>query len=140
MVADHVLRVPCDRFVDVDAAGIPTGELVPVDGTLLDFRDAASVADAIAAGGIDNSYVFALPNASGRISHPGSGRVLTVTSDQVGLQLYTGQHLPDPFTGMCLEAQRLPDTPNHPNFGSAIVRAGETYRHRVTYSCFADAG
>ncbi len=136
-VADHVLEVPCDRYVEVDDAGIPTGEVVPVEGTLLDFRTPTSVAGAVAAGGVDHSYFFAEPTATGRITHPASGRVLTVTSDQVGLQLYTGQHLPAPFTGMCLEAQRLPDTPNHPSFGSAVVRAGETYRHRVTYACSA---
>lgn len=136
-VADHVLDVACDRYVEVDDAGIPTGEILPVEGSMLDFREATSVAAAVAAGGIDNSYVFGEPNASGRISHPDSGRVLTVTSDQIGLQLYTGQFLPAPFTGMCLEAQRLPDTPNHPSFGSAVVRAGETYRHRVSYACSA---
>lgn len=59
---------------------------------------------------------------------------MTIESNQRGLQVYTGQYLPEPFSGICLEPQQLPDTPNRPAFGSSALRPGETYRHRATYT------
>jgi aldose 1-epimerase len=75
------------------------------------------------------------------VENPANGRGLDVYSTQPGLQVYDGQMiLPPgphkgfaPWAGLCLETQALPDSPNHPAFPDAILRPGQTYRHRTEY-------
>jgi aldose 1-epimerase len=70
------------------------------------------------------------------LSDPASGRVLTVATTEPGLQLYTADHLPEPFApgdGIALETQHFPDSPNRPEFPSTVLRPGETYRSETVY-------
>lgn len=133
-VLDHRLAVAADRYLPVDDAGLPTGDLAPVAGTPFDLRRSPLVGDVVgAAGGLDHSYAV----GSGPLrpvawlGGPRSGRVLEVRTDQPALQVYAGAHLTSPFApfgGICLEAQAFPDTPNRPRLGSAVLRPGEAYR------------
>lgn len=132
-IADHVLTAPAKGVVPVDDELIPTGHINAVAGSHFDFTEPASLQAVTAAGGIDHCLVFTEAGATASLAHLASGRSLTITSNQPGLQVYTGQYLPDPFSGLCLEPQQLPNTPNHPEFGTSLLRPGERYRHHVMY-------
>jgi aldose 1-epimerase len=76
------------------------------------------------------------------LSERTTGRTMSVFTDQPGVQLYTGNHLQvagranavyGPYSGLCLETQRFPDSPNHPEFPSCLLRAGETFRSTTIY-------
>jgi aldose 1-epimerase len=138
-VRDHRLAVAAERYLPVDAAGIPTGGLAPVAGTPFDLRRSPRVGDVVAAtGGLDHSYAVAPDAASmGRVAPvawlggPRSGRVLEVRTDRPALQVYAGAHLGAPFApfdGLCLEAQAFPDTPNRSDLGSVELQPGEVAR------------
>ncbi|MEZ5978657.1 MAG: aldose epimerase family protein [Planctomycetota bacterium] len=155
-VLDHVLSIPANRFVPVDDTGIPTGELAPVDDTPFDFRRPTRIGERIDAeseqirngAGYDHNWVVAGATGNFRlhatVRDPESGRVMMVFSSEPGLQFYTGNFLDGSITGkggrtyerrdaFCLEPQRFPDSPNHPDFPSATLRPGETYRHTIEY-------
>jgi aldose 1-epimerase len=114
-VLDHELEIDADAYVAVDAELIPTGELVPVEGTPLDFRRARPIAGAF-------DHCFVLNGGPTRLVDPRSGRALEIRTTEPGLQLYTGNH-----RGVALETQRLPDSPNHANFPSPVLRPGEVF-------------
>ncbi|WP_393083608.1 aldose epimerase family protein [Streptomyces sp. LN704] len=132
----HVLRLSASRFTPVDAHLIPTGALESVDGTRFDFRTARK-----AGAGYDHNFVLDKgPTASAvevaELHDPSSGRVLTVATTEPGLQLYTADHLGDPFApgdGIALETQHFPDSPNRPEFPSTRLRPGDTYRSETVY-------
>ncbi len=134
-IGGHWLRVAADRYVPVDADAIPTGQLEPVSGLGLDFRRATALGDAVSAGGVDHCLVFgpASEQYPVELYDPQSGRRLAIATNQAGVQVYTGQYLPTPFSALCLEPQALPDTPNHGTFGSCELRPGATYSHSATY-------
>ena len=124
---DHQLTIPAEEYTPVDPTGIPLGGHAPVAGTQYDFRTARSIGDAP----IDHNYVV---DGSGLrtaavLESPRAGTRLEVRSDQPGLQVYTGGEL----GGVALEPQRFPDSPNHPDFPSAVLRPGETYRNRIEW-------
>ena len=112
--------------------------------TPLDLRrerrvgDVLAELDAIGVPGIDTCYLPApapgVEQPMATIVDPGSGRRLDVWTDQPGIQCYTGQFLESrphpPYAGLCLEPQRLPDSPNRPDFPSAVLRPDEVYRAR----------
>ena len=152
---DHLLEIPADSFLAIDAAAIPTGEIVPVAGSPFDFRLATPIADRIGANhpqiamgrGYDHNWV--LHPASGlrlaaRLSDPQSGRRLDVWSNQPGVQFYSGNYLGGaagksgrpyrPGDGIALEPQNFPDCPNRPEFGSIRLDPGETYHHRIEFA------
>lgn len=131
-IDDHLLTVDAERFVEVDDSLIPTGRLLPVDGTPFDLRRPDTIGD------LDNCLV-GLDGVTAQLVDPASGRSMAVSTDLPGLQVYAGMHLGDPFVArgaVCLEAQQLPDAPNQPSFPSAVLRPGETDRH-VTVHRFA---
>lgn len=134
-VTGHQLRLAADRYLAVDDQLIPIdGPPLAVDGTAFDFRGGRDLAEVIADGGIDHCFVGQTNEAMvARLAHPASGRTMTVRSNQPGVQVYTGQYLRVPFSGVCLEPQVLPDTPNRPDFGSCELRPGDEYRHWTTY-------
>lgn len=144
----HVLELAADRYLAVDADSLPTGEIMSVEGTPFDFRQARPL-DHAGAPLVDHCFVLTGGSAGAgddglrlvaRLADPSSGRRLTLLSDQPGVQVYTGFKLDTigrggerygPRRGLCLETEAFPDAPNHPAFPSAVVRPGEIYRHRM---------
>ncbi|MET7487382.1 aldose epimerase family protein [Streptomyces sp. NPDC005538] len=134
--AGHELRLAASRFTPVDADLIPTGSLDDVTGTRFDFREPRK-----AGAGYDHNFVLdkgvtPAPVEIAELHDPASGRVLTVATTEPGIQLYTADHLDDPFApgdGIALETQHFPDSPNRPDFPSTELRPGQTYRSETVY-------
>jgi aldose 1-epimerase len=153
-VLNHEAQLEADRFTPVDATLIPTGIIASVKGTALDFTTPHRIGENIGnipkeVGGYDHNYVI---NGGGngrivraaRVYEPTSGRVMEVYTDQPGVQLYTGNFLDGTVTGkggqtynkhaaFCLETQHYPDSPNHPNFPTTVLRPGQTFRSSTEY-------
>ncbi|MDG9717129.1 galactose mutarotase [Streptomyces sp. DH24] len=133
----HELRLAAARFTPVDADLIPTGVLQDVAGTRFDFRQPRKTG-----AGYDHNFVLdkgvtASPVEVAELHDPASGRVLTVSTTEPGLQLYTGDYLGEPFApgdGIALETQHFPDSPNRPEFPSTVLRPGEVYRSETVYA------
>jgi aldose 1-epimerase len=152
-VLDHELWIDADHYTPTDATLIPTGEIVRVSNTPLDFRTAKTLRRdlrAVArtpAEGYDHNLV--LNGESGRLRvacrlrELTSGRTLHILTDQPGLQLYSGNFLKgqigkegriyDHRSAVCLETQHFPDAVNQPSFPSIILRPGETYRTKTLH-------
>ncbi|MFF4045617.1 aldose epimerase family protein [Streptomyces chartreusis] len=132
----HELRLSSSRFTPVDGDLIPTGALDDVTETRFDFRQARKVG-----AGYDHNFVLdkgvtATAQEVAELYDPSSGRVLTVATTEPGLQLYTGDHLPEPFApgdGIALETQHFPDSPNRPEFPTTVLRPGEVFRSETVY-------
>ncbi|MEU3945247.1 aldose epimerase family protein [Streptomyces sp. NPDC029526] len=133
----HELRLAASRYTPVDTGLIPTGELRDVDGTPYDFRRARP-----AGYGYDHNFVLdkgvtPAPEEAAELYDPASGRVLTVSTTEPGIQVYTADHLSPPFApgdGIALETQHFPDSPNRPDFPSTVLRPGEVYRSETEYA------
>ena len=157
LITDEIVTINADHFVPTDAESIPTGEIAPVAGTPFDLRQPTRIgADIDApnqqlqfAGGYDHCWVLNGPvgelKLAARVEDPRSGRVLTVTTTEPGVQFYTGNFLDGsrvgpsgrPYlrrSGLCLETQHLPDSPNHPNFPSTELRPGEERRSQTIFT------
>jgi aldose 1-epimerase len=152
-ILDEILYLPAERYTPVDATLIPTGEILPVKGTPLDFTKPTAIGARIAEmkgnpGGYDHNYV--LSNKAGefklaaRVSDPRSGRQMEVWTTEPGAQFYSANFLDGTLTGkggvaygkhagFCLETQHFPDSVNHPDFPSVILRPGGVYRTATTY-------
>jgi aldose 1-epimerase len=153
------LMLPADKYTPVDAGLIPTGVLAPVEGTPFDFRKATMIGARIhddneqlkIAGGYDHNWVLRGKNGevktAARVYDPESGRVLTVTTTEPGVQFYSGNFLDGAKfgkagegharnSGLCLETQHFPDSPNHPAFPTTELKPGET-RHSMTTFTFS---
>jgi aldose 1-epimerase len=122
------LQVAGAQYLPVDEGSIPRGGAAPVAGTGFDLRAETEVGGAI----YDHCWVLDRPGPepSARLTDPVTGRVVELTTDRPGLQVYTGDALPAPRTGLALEAQAFPDTPNHPEwptYGDSVLRPGETW-------------
>lgn len=134
--AGHELRLAASRYTPSDAELIPTGELAGVSGTRFDFREARK-----AGTGYDDNFVLdkgvtETPVEVAELYDPASGRVLTVSTTEPGMQLYTADHITEPFTpgdGIALETQHFPDSPNRPEFPSTVLRPGEVFRSETVY-------
>jgi len=155
-VLNHEVMINADRFTPVDKNLIPTGELRPVKGTPFDFTKPTKVGVRIddnydqlsLAGGYDHNFVInrkgaGLVMAAG-VYEPTSGRILEVSTDQPAVQFYTGNFLDGTVTGkegrvykrrygFCLETQHYPDSPNHPDFPTTILRPDETFRSTTVF-------
>ncbi|WP_329742014.1 aldose epimerase family protein [Dyella sp. A6] len=157
-VFNQRMMIPAAQITPVDATQIPTGAFRDVAGTPFDFRKAKPIGADIHDGhsrqlliglGYDMNWVIsrqasAKPRLVARIVSPSSGRVLSLYSRKPGLQFYSGNFLNGSTVGISghtyrqgdafvLEPQLFPDTPNHPNFGSARLNPGQVYRNRITY-------
>lgn len=150
-ILDHELTLACDDYVEIDENAIPTGKLLPVAGTCMDFTSPHTIGERIAEttngnGGYDHCYVIrnggkgqVVPVA--KVVEPKSGRVMEISTTEPGVQLYTGNYLDGtPATAnapkqgaLCLETQHLPDSPNRPEFPSVVLRPGETYRQTTIH-------
>jgi aldose 1-epimerase len=148
-ILGHWLTINADRFTPVGSDLIPTGEIQPVDGTPLDFRSARPIGDGVNAadrqieygGGYDHNFVLndrrtGELGLAARLFEPGSGRVMECHTTEPGLQFYSGNSLGEGKnrTGLCLETQHFPDSPNQPGFPSTILRPGREFSSRTVYS------
>jgi aldose 1-epimerase len=157
-ILNHELMLNADRFTPVDKNLIPTGELRPVKGTPLDFTTSTKVGariddsyDQMVLGhGYDHNWVINRKSnddglvLAARMYEPTSGRVLEVSTTQPGVQFYTGNFLDGTVTGkqghvykrrygFCLETQHFPDSPNHSDFPSTILKPGETFKSKTVF-------
>jgi aldose 1-epimerase len=158
-VLDHVAQINADAFTPIDETGIPTGEIRTVAGTPFDFRQPKPIGAQIRDGhdaqiryarGYDHNFVLrdwspGTPSWAARVIEPVSGRVLEVLTDQPGLQFYTANYLVGTRIGksgqiyrqgdaFCLETQHFPDSPNHPEFPSTILRPGQLFRSTTIFA------
>jgi aldose 1-epimerase len=150
-VVDHMLRIPASKFLPVDPALLPTGELAEVDGTPFDFRRARGVRatedphpQLQLAGGYDHCWVLdGDADCAAELHSVSSGITLRLLAPGPGLQLYGGHGLarqhPRLGNGLCLEPQGLPNAVNVPQFPSVLVHPGEAYHKRFRYA-FSYAG
>jgi len=164
-ILQHQLKINASHFTPVDSTLIPTGELKSVEGTPFDFRTSTAIGQRIDAvddqlvkgKGYDHNWV--LDKTPGKLTEaaelyePTTGRVLQVLTTEPGVQFYSGNFLNGTITGkqgrvyprrsgLCLETQHFPDSPNHPNFPSTELKPGERY-HTVTvfkFSTRSDSG
>ncbi len=155
-ILGHVVYLNADTYTPVDSTLIPTGELRPVDGTPFDFHSPATIGSRVNAsdeqikfgGGIDHNWVINHPMGKlaldAWVSEPTSGRVMEVWSTEPGLQFYSGNFLDGtikgkggqvyPYRGaIAMEPQHFPDSPNHPNFPSVVLKPGEVYHNTIIY-------
>lgn len=130
-LAGHSLTIAADEYVRVDDANIPVpGPAHAVQGTGFDCRSGRDLGSVTAHGGYDHCFVLSpSPNPAVVLEHA-SGRRLQITTDQPGLQVYTGMHLDAHAKGVALETQRIPDGPNRPDFGLAI---GTSFSSTTTF-------
>ncbi len=157
-ILDHILVINADSATPViDESMIPTGEIVNIEGTALDFTSPKAIGEDIDAdhpqlkygSGYDFNYV--INKEPGELAfaasafEPESGRYMEVFTTEPGIQLYTGNHLSgkeignsgEPYTGhtgFCLETQHFPDSPNQPGFPSTLLKPGETYNSTTIYA------
>lgn len=154
--SDYLLTLNADYYTPVDSTFMTTGEIVPVEGTPMDFRLPAVIGTRINqdfeqlryGNGIDHNWVL---NTKGDIHQvcatlesPVTGIVLNVYTDEPGIQVYCGNFLDGTLTGkkntiynfrasVCLETQKYPDTPNKADWPTAVVRPGEKYQSHCIY-------
>lgn len=156
-ILKHEVMINADNVTAVDETLIPTGEIKAVAGTPLDFTKPMAIGariddtkdqQMVYGKGYDHNYVL---NAKGdtvalaaRVTEPTTGRVLEVLTDQPGVQLYTGNFLDGTLTGkggkvyprrsgFCLETQHYPDSPNHPNFPTTVLKPGQQYKSTTVF-------
>jgi aldose 1-epimerase len=144
-ILGHELMLNADSFTPSDENLIPTGEIKSVKGTAMDFTKPTIIGSRIGQvkGGYDHNYVLNSKDGSlalaARAYEAKTGRVLEVYTTEPGVQFYTGNFLDgsikgkgrvyNKHNGFCLETQRFPDSPNKPQFPSAILNPGQTYTH-----------
>lgn len=155
-ILDHRLMIKGGAFLPTDAGSIPTGEIRPVGGTAFDFREPTAIGSRIGQDdqqlefgrGYDHNWILDKGNggltAAATVHEPRSGRLMTVLTTEPGLQFYSGNFLDGVVSGkggksyphrsgLCLEAQHFPDSPNRPEFPTTILRPGETYSQTTIY-------
>jgi aldose 1-epimerase len=155
-IEGHLLRINADGYTPVDANLIPTGAVDPVAGTPFDFRRFEAIGARLRGNhpqlvfGRGYDHNFALNpgrglNTAAQLVDPGSGRMLTVLTEEPGLQFYSGNFLDGTLygtsgrqyrqgDGLCLETQHFPDAPNKPGFASTTLRPGQTYETTTVYA------
>lgn len=155
-ILDHELMIDAGTFTPVDGGLIPTGELRDVEGTPFDFREPTAIGARIddknqqlARGqGYDHNWVLDRDGdgleSVATLYAPSTGRMMEVLTTEPGLQFYSGNFLDGSLTGrdgtsyvlrsgLCLETQHFPDSPNQPDFPSTELRPGEQYSSATVY-------
>ncbi|MEW4489304.1 aldose epimerase family protein [Thalassoglobus sp. JC818] len=153
-VLDHELTLFCDSYTPVDEGLIPTGVIESVEGTPIDFREPHKIGERITeydeASTIGYDHNLVINGEAGKtrkaaeLKDPASGRVLTVKTDQPGVQFYSGNFLKGQTgkdgkvyphrSAICLETQHFPDSINQPEFPSVVLEPGEKYQHVCIFS------
>jgi aldose 1-epimerase len=152
-INDHILKINADYYTPDDVNLIPTGEIAPVAGTPFDFRIPKPISrglrsddpQVVIGRGWDHNWVLKRPSfddtsliMAASLYEQKSGRVLEVWTTEPGIQFYSGNFLDGTIygtshrayrqgDGLALETQHFPDSPNHDNFPSTVLRPGETY-------------
>ncbi len=155
-ILSHELMIAADAFTPVDSTLIPSGEIRPVKGTVMDFTTPTAIGKRIndayeqlvKGKGYDHNYVLrtnnTITNLAASVYEPESGRVMEIYTTEPGLQFYSGNFLtgkdigkgnkPYQFrTGFALETQKYPDSPNHPEFPSTLLKKGDKYTQTCIY-------
>lgn len=156
-INDHLLTINADAITPVDSVLIPTGELMPVEGTPFDFRTATAIGDRVneehpqlkCGNGYDHNWVLNRSTAddvelAATVYEPVSGRVMEVFTNQPGIQFYGGNFFDGNGIGkngatfkyreaLALETQKFPDAPNQPQFPSVRLNPGEEYYNVCVY-------
>ncbi len=148
-ILGHILQLDAPNFTPVNDQLIPTGKIVPVQGTPMDFTKETRIGEHIGEvkGGYDHNWVFSKNGFAkvGTLYDPVSGRMMTIATSEPGIQFYTGNFLDGTLThtrkgarygkhaGLCLEAQHFPDSPNQPSFPNTILKPGERYTQTTVY-------
>ncbi len=155
-ITDEYLYVHADSITPVDSTYMTTGEITPVAGTPFDFTTPKLIGQDIAAddeqlhngNGYDHNWVLStegnILTPAARLENRETGIALTVYTDEPGIQVYSGNFLDGTLqgkngvtyqqrTGICLETQKYPDTPNKPQWPSATLRPGETYQSTTIF-------
>ena len=158
-ILDHEIALNCDKFLPVDKTLIPTGELKPVEGTPFDFINSTKIGARINdttdmqikyGGGYDHAWILKGQNTEGAmrtaaiVTEPTSGRVMEVLTTEPAIQFYTGNFLDGTIhgkngviykkrSGLCLETEHYPDSPNQSKFPTTTLKPGETYSTTTIY-------
>ena len=159
-ILDHEVILNCNEFLPVDKTLIPTGVLKPVQGTPFDFTTAHKIGERINdttdmqikfGGGYDHAWILAPQNTEGAglriaavVTEPKSGRSMEVLTTEPAVQFYTGNFLNGTVTGkggviykkrsgLCLETEHYPDSPNQSKFPTTTLKLGETYKTTTVY-------
>jgi aldose 1-epimerase len=148
-ILDHELQLEADGYLEVGSDLIPTGEIVPAAGSPMDFSRPMTIGSRIGELGdmVGYDHCYALRGQEGslalaaRVKDATSGRVMEVLTTQPGIQLYTGNFLDgsdsaggyERHAAFCLETQHYPDSPNKPEFPSAMLRPGEEFRELTVH-------
>ena len=151
-ILDHILFLNADSYTPVDGKLIPTGEIRSVGNSPLDFSKPAAIGARIGElreiGGYDHNFVLNGKNGdlrlAARLTEPYSGRQMEVWTSEPGIQFYSGVQLDgsvigkggmacNKYSGLCLETQHFPDSPNHANFPTAILQPGTKFRSVTIY-------
>jgi aldose 1-epimerase len=154
-ILGHEVQINADTFTPVDSDLITTGELRPVKGTPLDFTRPMAIGARINqedeqlrfGKGYDHNWVLKRPAGQlaviARVVEPKGGRILEVLSTEPGLQFYTGNFLDGTLkgkgrvyqfrSGLCMEPQHFPDSPNRLSFPSVVLRPGQVYSNTIVY-------
>jgi aldose 1-epimerase len=159
-ILEHQLKLNAKHITPVDATLIPTGEILEIKNTPFDFLKPFAIGARINddnqqlkfGKGYDHNWVLDRKAGSSELSvaaeayEPKSGRVLEVLTNEPGVQFYSGNFLDGargkgnkPYglrSGFCLETQHFPDSPNHANFPSTVLKAG-TSTHSTTVFLFS---
>ena len=152
-VDDHVLQVSADRYTPFDGTAVPTGAILPVEGTPMDWRQPVRIGDRIndpffAPGrGIDNNWCLCDGDAPKQLRHAATlqadGRTMECWTTMPGMQIYTGNYIErnagksgalyDEQHAVCLEAQNWPDSIHHSDFPNIVLRPGEKLDETTEY-------
>jgi len=157
-IENHLMFINASRYTPVDPTLIPTGAIDPVAGTPMDFTKSTAIGDRIRNGfeqlvigrGYDHNYVLNWEGANtslllaARVADPKSGRVLQIYTTEPGIQFYSGNFLDGTLVGtsghmyrqgdgFALETQHYPDSPNHANFPSTVLRPGQEFKSTTIY-------
>jgi aldose 1-epimerase len=161
-IYNHKLLLNANRYTPVDSTLIPTGQLAPVAGTPMDFTRPTAIGARIRDNfqqllfgqGYDHNWVLNRQNSTSlvlaaRLSEPTTGRVVSMFTTEPGIQFYSGNFLDGTLVGtgghtyrqgdgLALETQHFPDSPNHANFPSTVLRPGQVYRTTTVYQFSTD--
>ena len=156
-VLNNIITINADFYTPIDEVSIPTGEILKVEGTPMDFRTPHEVGERIDEDfealnfgkGYDHTYILNKKEENelslcARCTSPKTGIVMECYTTQPGVQLYTGNWMTGNFVGkngqryparaaLCLETQHYPDSPNKPEYPSTVLRPGETFQSKTIY-------